>query len=111
MPIPEAILNQMKCCLFNDGHIAIEPILVSCGSSVCKKCVVGSKEEVIKCFSCNENHKKSEIIKGPLNKVAESLVQKFLNDLFEYVETAIKKCSASVKGILIKNKNSINILK
>jgi hypothetical protein len=42
MPIPEAILNQMKCCLFNDVHIAIEPILVSCGSSVCKKCVVGS---------------------------------------------------------------------
>jgi hypothetical protein len=100
MPIPEAILNQMKCCLFNDGHIAIEPILVSCGSSVCRKCVDDSKEEAIKCFGCNEYHKKSDIIKGPLNKVAESLVQTFLNDLFEYVETTTQKCSESVKGIL-----------
>jgi hypothetical protein len=34
MPIPEAILNQMKCCFFNDGHIAIEPIIASCGGNI-----------------------------------------------------------------------------
>jgi hypothetical protein len=106
MPIPEAILNQLKCCLSNDGHVAIEPILVSCGSSVCKKCVIDSKDEAIKCLSCKENHKKSDLTRGPINKVASSMVQTFLNDLFEYVETATQKCSASIKGILIKNLNT-----
>jgi hypothetical protein len=67
---------------------------------MCKKCVIDSKKAAIKCHSCNENHKKCDIIKGPINKVAESLVQTFLNDLFEYVEIAMKKYSESVKGIL-----------
>jgi hypothetical protein len=105
MPIPEVFLNQLKCCFSNDGHIAIEPILVGCGDNGCKKCVIDSKEEAIKCFSCNENHKKSDLIKAPVIKVAVSMVQTFLNDLFDYVETTLEKCSASVKGILIKNKN------
>jgi hypothetical protein len=103
MPITEAILNQIKCCFSDDGHIAIEPIQVSCGDIGCKKCLIDSEEEEINCFSCNEDHKKSVALKGPINKVAEPLVQTFLNDLFDYVETCIKKCSASIKGILIKN--------
>jgi hypothetical protein len=111
MPITEAILNQLKCCFSNDGHIAIEPILVSCGDNACKKCVVDSKEEAIKCFGCNENHKKSDLIKGPINKVAVSMVQTFLNDLFDYVETTLDKCSALVKGTLIKNKKLIKFFK
>ena len=40
MPIPEAILNQIKCCFLNDGHIAVEPIYVNCGAHACKKCVI-----------------------------------------------------------------------
>jgi hypothetical protein len=111
MPITEAILNQLKCCFSNDGHIAIEPILVSCGDNACKKCAVDSKEEAIKCFGCNENHKKSDLIKGPINKVAVSMVQTFLNDLFDYVETTLDKCSALVKGTLIKNKKLIKFFK
>jgi hypothetical protein len=103
MPIPEAILNQMKCCFFNDGHIAIEPILASCGGNICKKCVIDSKEEAIKCFGCNESHKKGDLLKAPINKLAESMVYSYLNDLFEYMELTLEKCSASVKGILVKN--------
>jgi hypothetical protein len=92
MPITEAILNQIKFCFSDDGHIAIEPIQVSCGDIGCKKCLIDSEEEEINCFSCNEDHKKSVALKGPINKVAESLVQTHLNDLFDYVETCIKKC-------------------
>jgi hypothetical protein len=111
MPIPEAILNQLKCCFFNDGHIAIEALLLSCGSSVCRKCVVDSKENVFQCFSCNENHKISDLIKAPVIKVAESIVKTFINDLFDYVETTLEKCSAAVKGILLKNSQLIKISK
>jgi hypothetical protein len=100
MSIPEAILNQMKCCFLNDGHIAIEPLIINCGGNVCKKCVVDYNEDVFKCFSCKENHKKVDLKKAPINKLAESMVHTFLNDLFEYVDTILKNCS--VKGILIK---------
>jgi hypothetical protein len=103
MPIPEAILNQIKCCFNNDGHFAIQPTSISCGAIACKKCFDDSKEEVIKCFSCNKNHERAELNKAPISKLAEIMVQTYLNDLFEYVETIKKKCIASVKGILIKN--------
>ena len=103
MPIPEAILNQMKCCFLKDDHIAIEPILASCGGNICKKCVIDSKEETIKCFGCNESHKKGDLLKAPINKLAESMVHSFLNDLFEYMELTLEKFSVSVKGILVKN--------
>jgi hypothetical protein len=103
MPIREAILNQMKCCFNNDVHIAIEPITISCGANACKKCVDDSKEEVIKCFSCNKNHEKAELSKAPTSKLDELMVQIYLNDLFEYVLTITEKSFASVKGILIKN--------
>ena len=99
MPIPEAILNQMKCCFLNDGHIAVEPIIVNCGANACQKCVIDSTEDIIKCFSCKENHTKKDIIKYPTNKLAESMVQTFLNDLFEYVDTILEKSALSVKGI------------
>ena len=53
MEIPETCLNQLKCCAFNDGHIAIEPVLVKCGANACKECIKSTKGEVIKCFNCN----------------------------------------------------------
>ena len=99
MPISENLLDQMKCSFHNNGHIAIEPITISCGANACKKCVIDSKEEIIKCFSCKENHKKEDLIKSPISKLAESMVQTFLNDLFEYVEAILEKSAASVKGI------------
>ena len=52
MPIAESILNKLTCCFSTDGHIVIEPILFSiiCGGNACKKCVIDSEEEAIKCF-------------------------------------------------------------
>ena len=107
MPIPKSLLDQMKCCFLNDGHIAIEPITISCGANACKKCVIDSKEEVMKCFSCKENHKKSDLINLPISKLAESMVKTFLNDLFEYVETILEKCSLSLGGIFIFNNTNL----
>jgi hypothetical protein len=57
MPIPEEVLNVMKCCLFNDGHIAIEPIPVSCSAFGCKQCLLRSNIEEIDCYSCKGKHK------------------------------------------------------
>ena len=100
MPIPEAILNQMKCGILNDGHIAIEPIQLSCGANGCKKCISSSKDDVIKCFACNGEHQKRDVINSPINKLGETMVHTFLNDLLEYVDNSLKKSSDLISGIL-----------
>jgi hypothetical protein len=48
----------MKCCFFNDGHIAIEPIPVSCGATGCEQCLLKSNIEEIDCYCYKEKHKK-----------------------------------------------------
>ena len=42
MPIPGNILKQIKCCLYDDGHIVNEPVVLKCGANACKKCVSDS---------------------------------------------------------------------
>ena len=98
MPIPESVLNQMKCSFFNDGHIAIEPIQLKCGATACKECVNDATEKKIDCKSCKEKHEKKDLISIPVNKVAETLVHNFLEDLFEYVKIEYEKIRAAIKG-------------
>ena len=90
MPLKEAFLNQMKCCALNDGHIAIEPVLVKCGANVCKECIKTAKEEVINCYSCNGTHETKDSINSPINKLSELMIQDHLNDLIKYVKGSIK---------------------
>jgi hypothetical protein len=50
MAIPDQVLNLMKCCFSNDGHIAIEPIPVSCGATAQaleKKCNINEHQRII----------------------------------------------------------------
>jgi hypothetical protein len=90
MPIPEDILNQIKCCLNDDGHFVQEPILLKCGANACKKCVLYSTNSILKCYSCNLNHEKNDFINSPINKMVESVINLFSTDLFQYLEEKIE---------------------
>ncbi len=112
MPIEEKVLNVMKCCLFNDGHIAIEPILVSCGAIGCKKCLLESNIEEIDCYSCKGKHKTQDLKNTPVIKSVEDLVKSHISDLFEYVKKHLCKTTSLLEGkiernILINNKQII----
>ena len=101
MPIPEAFLNQIKCCAFNDGHIAIEPVLVKCGANVCKECI--KTTEVINCYNCNGTHEKKDSINSPINNLSESMVQYYLKDLFEYTKETKKRIGFKLSSISFFN--------
>ena len=101
MPIPEVILNQMKCCAFNDGHIAIDPVLVKCGVNACKECITSAKGEVIKCYNCIGTHEAKDSINSPINKLSVSMVQHYLNDLFEHAKENMKTICSKLSSILI----------
>jgi hypothetical protein len=83
MPIPEAILNQIKCCLNEDGHIVHEPVLLKCGYNACKKCCSDQVVSTVKCLRCHAIHEKTELINAPNNKAIDFIIQTFLNDLFQ----------------------------
>ena len=89
MTIYEDILNQLKCCAFNDGHIAIEPVLVKCGAYICKECI--KTASVINCYNCNDTHETKDLINSPIYKLSESMVKIYLNDLLEYAKETGKK--------------------
>ena len=103
MPLPETLLHQMYCSLDNDGHIAIEPIVLKCGKHACRKCVIDSKIELIKCYGCNAQHEKKEVLDQKISSLAETLLLTFLNDLLEYVDQKLKKSSEAFNCTRINN--------
>ena len=103
MPIPDEVLNVMKCCLLNDGHIAIEPIPVSCGALGCKQCLLRSDIEEIDCYSCKGKHRKQDLINIPVFKSFEHLVKSYVSDLFEYVQGILDKTASLLEGKIERN--------
>ncbi len=103
MPIPEEVLNVMKCCLLNDGHIAIEPIPVSCGALGCKQCLSRSNIEEIDCYSCKGKHKMQDLNNIPVFTSFEHLVKSYVFDLFEYVQGILDKTASSLEGKIERN--------
>jgi hypothetical protein len=90
MTLPETILNQMRCCLSDDGHIVHEPILLKCGLNACKKCVDNSAVSTLKCFGCNSTHEKTDLINAPISKCIESFIKLYLPNLFEDLNAKLK---------------------
>ena len=98
MPIPEEVLNGMKCCFLNDGHFAIEPIPVSCGATGCKQCLLRSNIEEIYCYCCKGKHKMQDLKNASVIKQVENLVKSYFSDLFEYVKENLDKTASSLEG-------------
>ena len=98
MPLSQEFLNQYKCSLANDDHIAIEPVILSCNSNACKKCILELKKSIIYCYGCNNTHFKKELLNGKLNKKAETATQTILPELVEYFEEKIKSVYESIQG-------------
>ena len=99
MHISEDIL---KCCFFNDGHIAVEPILVSCGATGCKECITALNAEEIDCYSCKGKHSVNDLKNTPIIRAFESLVKSNINDLFEYAKGNLEKSFNLLKGKILK---------
>jgi hypothetical protein len=99
MQIPENILNKIKCSLNNDGHIVNEPILLDCGANACKKCIFDSTNTTLRCYSCNGSHEKNDLLKASINKLAESVIHVYSNDLIHYLNESLESSVACLKGL------------
>lgn len=103
MPVVEDLLRHMKCCLNNDGHIALEPVVLKCGGSACKLCLLDSEDSTTDCYNCNVKHDKKEVQDAPINKYGSYMIHSSLNDLLDYVETKLKHTSSLLSSKFKKN--------
>lgn len=110
--ISQDILQTLQCGLSNDDHILMQPVSLSCGHSVCKKCIplnfnydgvetgCGTihNEQINKCKLCGKQNTIN------LNQMNESqpvkqLLKLYLNDLFQMLEERFDESIKSLKGI------------
>jgi hypothetical protein len=98
MPIHQDLLKEIECCLSNDRHIVSEPVLFECGENACKNCVNSLKENSNKCYSCDKNHDKKELLNAPFNKLAETIIKINLKDIFELIGEKVRTTIESLQG-------------
>lgn len=96
MDLTECLEKQMKCCLSDDGHIAVEPISVTCGGNACKQCIIDLQTTQAKCYKCGEYHEKENLDKMPLNEAMKLLIEKtFLKELTVKLKSKVDEVIAS----------------
>jgi hypothetical protein len=103
--IPDYVLNEIKCCLHEDQHILLEPVILKCGGNACKGCINDINKSSFKCFKCNLNHNKNDFIE---NKSIESLIRFVMKDLSKNIDDEIKSMKGLMSGL---SKLNIFILK
>jgi hypothetical protein len=90
-------LESLECALSTHlKHISINPIGLSCGHSICKKCIPKDTMAKITCVHC----KKSQVVPNDQEKPlsAKSLFNVFTDKMFEYVEDKFKCSLKSLNG-------------
>ena len=100
MSIPEILLNQLKCCLNNDGHIVAEPIVLKCSGNACKNCIkdLKAKNVILNCYKCKGKHENKDLLEAPNCELAETLIQTYIGDFFNYIENNMKLTSETLKS-------------
>ena len=98
MSLPADILKQIKCCLNEDEHILIDPVLLKCGGNACKECISESLS-LVKCLNCNGRHSKYDFF--TINKIANSFIQLVMKDLSGNLHKEIKSVKEDLKGLFL----------
>ena len=75
--------RDLKCCLSND-HVVKEPIRLSCGHSICKKCVPDQSK--IKCKICSVETDKSDFRVDMESVQIKNIIKSSLSGLFDDLE-------------------------
>ena len=101
--VTEEFLNEIKCCLNDDGHYVNEPILMKCGANACKNCINESHNEVLECKKCNGQHNKSDYVNAVINKFVQNFQNANLNAIVEDIKTRLAFVKDSLKGFLISS--------
>ena len=93
------ILIEMKCCFANDGHFVHDPILVTCGANACRNCINNATESMVRCFNCNNRHRRNSLLDAPINNTVKSIIQVYLQELFQNLEETFEARLKELQGL------------
>jgi hypothetical protein len=91
------ILESLECALSTRlKHISINPIGLSCGHSICKKCIPKDQIADITCVHC----RKSQVVANGQDESlpAKTLFNLFIDKMFEYIADKFKCSLKSLSG-------------
>lgn len=90
-------MDTLKCCLSCDiGHIVIDPIALSCGHSICLKCLPKEKYNFT-CKLCNQKNT-YDLKNASVNLASKEFFKLCLNKLFEGLQEKYEKCLNELNG-------------
>jgi hypothetical protein len=82
-------LESVQCAISKDKHIVLCPLGLSCGHTICKKCIPQDPNGQILCVICNEINENNLSRSKELSGI-KSLIKQNLNALFAMVEDKMK---------------------
>lgn len=88
------------CANSIDKHFVSQPIPLSCGHSICKRCLsTDSDNYEIRCKLCGELNKIDLNVEINETKLAKYAFQGNIDELFELLEIQMKESINTLKGI------------
>lgn len=79
-------LDSIQCALSKNRHFVEHPITMSCGHTICKKCIPNdNNQQQLKCLICNELNEHN-LNTSKESTAVKTLMRVFLNDLFYLIE-------------------------
>ena len=98
-------MHEYYYCDFNQNHLLIQPKLLPCGATSCKKCIEkleNKKKRKILCPNCNNEHFTSDL---PTNLKIEELIKKNIVKITESIVENFQNLLLNCQGLLLYTKN------
>jgi hypothetical protein len=100
MKISDGKLQEFECALSQDRHFIEQPIALTCGHCICKKCVPKELILPLKCNICTKiTHR--DIRNDEESVLSKKAFQLSINDLFLQIEKSFTQSMTHLKGNFI----------
>ena len=105
-------LKSYQCAFNDEKHFLVEPIELSCGHYICKKCGKSKPNGIITCFICdkktrldfqnlNEKNEMKYNIKSNIQMLFMALEKRYVKTIAELHSKCLKKNFATKKLIFL----------
>ena len=87
-----------ECAISDEEHFLIKPISLTCGHSVCQKCIPDENIKEIKCKIC-DTESKQDLKFSSVSKLAQQALHFAMGDIFNILEKETTDRLNELKGI------------
>lgn len=97
--LSEETLQALQCAMSSDSHFVKQPLSLSCGHSVCKKCVPATEKKQLKCKLCGEINQ-IELDKLSESRAIKQLLKAHFDQLFDIIVARFETSLTNLRGMI-----------